>query len=279
MMTEVRWVRCGNNKVHGHPRSSGEHHHGSVVEVRACFAEPGGIRSYEEQHDDDSSRAEIAAEQANERWFEERGGGQYVGSQEEERDRYFDSLLEEQQALDSEAAQQAPSEPQTFIERFAAARAAEKAAPAQESPQEPAKADEVTPTQPVQQTLPGTEPDLDATLLDGTYTREREDGEHRTMRLRTQAPDAKFAPGKRVLSFLSGPDNEHDYTGFAFVNGRKVQVWSAHRGNTDLMADAQHLMAATDQWLLAAECRRCHRKLTVPSSIDAGLGPDCSKKA
>jgi chemotaxis regulatin CheY-phosphate phosphatase CheZ len=36
------------------------------------------------------ARAEIAAERANERYFEERGGGHYAGSQEEARDRWND---------------------------------------------------------------------------------------------------------------------------------------------------------------------------------------------
>jgi hypothetical protein len=37
----------------------------------------------------------IEAEQRNERWFEERGGGYYAGSEEEARDRFYDSLREE----------------------------------------------------------------------------------------------------------------------------------------------------------------------------------------
>jgi hypothetical protein len=35
---------------------------------------------------------ELAAEAANERWFEERGGSNYAGSDEEARDRFMDSL-------------------------------------------------------------------------------------------------------------------------------------------------------------------------------------------
>jgi hypothetical protein len=36
---------------------------------------------------------ELAAEAANERWFEERGGSNYAGSDEEARDRFMDSLI------------------------------------------------------------------------------------------------------------------------------------------------------------------------------------------
>lgn len=59
------------------------HFHSTVSEARECEA------------DHLEAKAEVAAELANERWFEERGGGFYAGSPEEARDRFYDGLLEE----------------------------------------------------------------------------------------------------------------------------------------------------------------------------------------
>ena len=42
----------------------------------------------------------------------------------------------------------------------------------------------------------------------------RETGEHRTFRIRTNKEDARFAPGERVIALLTGPDNTTSYTGF-----------------------------------------------------------------
>jgi hypothetical protein len=109
---------------------------------------------------------------------------------------------------------------------------------------------------------------------------------HRTFRLRTQGPEEDFAPGKQVIAYLSGRDNTKDYTGFGFVHpGGRLQVWNAHRANKALAAQARDLLddlpakVADGRVLLAAHCFRCHHLLTVPTSVYAGLGPDCAKKA
>jgi hypothetical protein len=275
--TATTEVRCGNTAVHGPARVNGTpnvHHHCSVAEVRACFTTPGGLLSVEDEysygHEAAQAQAEFAAEQANERYFEERGGGTYAGSEEEARDRYMDSLTEEAQR-----ASEAAYEPQSFVEAFTAARAAE--AGAETAPVSPevegvdwaATATAEPPAPPA--------PAVEAALLDGTYSLPHEGG-HRTFRLRTQAKDAPFAPGKRVLQYLSGPDNSYDYTGFAFVHGTSLKVWKKFTDNAALVEQAKTLLADPAQALVAAECRRCHRPLTVPSSIDAGLGPECAKK-
>lgn len=61
--------------------------HGSVSMAWAC------MEAAQDAQDHADMLAELAAEQANERWFEERGGGNYAGSEEEARDRWFDSLI------------------------------------------------------------------------------------------------------------------------------------------------------------------------------------------
>ena len=94
------------------------------------------------------------------------------------------------------------------------------------------------------------------------------------------------------VSLLSGPDNEGDYSYLGriargvFWAGRKIPkpgdvgpdapsskafawVW---RG---LMQDS--LPDAVEVWH-EGRCARCNRKLTVPSSIASGFGPECAGK-
>lgn len=114
-------------------------------------------------------------------------------------------------------------------------------------------------------------------LYDGLYTIEAPVG-HRTFRVRTQGLDEDFAPGKTVLAFQSGPDNNRDYTPFAFVVSGQVRIWSRFKDNAEMVRDAQALVRNPSYALQAAHCIRCHRTLTVPASIHNGYGPECAKK-
>lgn len=114
-------------------------------------------------------------------------------------------------------------------------------------------------------------------VFDGTYTLETLTG-HRTFRLRTQGKDEEFMPGKQILEYLSGADNEGDYTRFGHVAGNQPKVWKRHQDNTALLADLKAFWADPSQALAAVQCYRCHRTLTVPSSVYNGLGPECAKK-
>lgn len=145
---------------------------------------------------------------------------------------------------------------------------------------------------------------MDNKIYNGTYTLEnKETGQHRTFQIRTQAADAKFAPGKRILSLLNGPDNESNYAGFAFVtDDNKVVTWCKCRGQNGkkshyeyYSALFQQLIVAEDEneevttiihfmdreysVLLSKRCFVCNRKLTTPESIKAGIGPICAGKA
>lgn len=125
-------------------------------------------------------------------------------------------------------------------------------------------------------------------VSDGTYTVLRPDGVYVTVRIETQPDDATFAPGDRVASFLSGPDNETHFTGFAFVNGLNVNVWRRFRDTLDpKYADAVRVVlgtpSRTDEFreayaLRSGRCARCGHKLTVPASLHRGLGPDCARQ-
>ena len=111
----------------------------------------------------------------------------------------------------------------------------------------------------------------------GIYTVVSPEG-RRTFKVEVQASDAEFAPGKVIVSFLSGQDNDGDYTGFAFLIGSELRVWGKHKGATELIRFAQQLVADPDAALVAKHCARCGRTLTVPSSIASGYGPECGQK-
>ena len=127
-------------------------------------------------------------------------------------------------------------------------------------------------------------------VFNGTYTiTNKATYEHRTFRVRTQGKDSNFAPGKRVLSMLTGLDNNRDYTGFGFiVTGLEltcVQVWKTKRtpvwlGYVKLVNLVLILKdpRALEKYEVLEECRciRCNRKLTTPESIKAGIGPICA---
>jgi hypothetical protein len=117
----------------------------------------------------------------------------------------------------------------------------------------------------------------------GTITVENPgSGDHRTFKISTQPDSAKFAPGKRIVSLLTGPSNTEDFTAFGFVedNGR-ITLWSKYR--TPHYQKLAFLLEKPEQasakwgmsYLWAARCRRCNRTLTTPDSVNTGIGPNC----
>lgn len=106
-------------------------------------------------------------------------------------------------------------------------------------------------------------------------------GDHRTLVVKTQKPDAKFMPGVRLLSILEGPDNTSDYHSIGFVNTvGQVVLW---RKNAD-SAFYQWIAAALEspekysdrvEFSFEERCRRCNRLLTTPESVASGIGPVC----
>ena len=135
-------------------------------------------------------------------------------------------------------------------------------------------------------------------ILNGIYTIENEAGEHRTISIRTQKKDANFAPGERIAALLSGPDNEEDYQGFAFVKDNGFAIWKSKRGKNRISTfewyarilelvelspseiDSVELKVSlkghTYIILVEKRCAICNRKLTTPESIRAGIGPVCA---
>lgn len=106
-------------------------------------------------------------------------------------------------------------------------------------------------------------------------------GEHRTFRVRTQPQDSSFAPGKRVLALLTGPDNENSYTGFAFVDDFGIHLWGKkkteqYQALANMLERLQaHEDAGRVEVYAETTCRKCNRALTTPESILSGIGPVC----
>jgi hypothetical protein len=126
--------------------------------------------------------------------------------------------------------------------------------------------------------------DFDLATHNGVVTVRSCSGEHRTFRISTQADDAEFAPGERILYILAGPDNTADYMGLGFVkpDGRVI-LWKRHRG-TQIEKIVRVLQRVTKyremgfEYFAEGRCRRCGRTLTTPESIRSGIGPVCQEK-
>lgn len=118
-------------------------------------------------------------------------------------------------------------------------------------------------------------------IPNGFYTLAFPDGSHKTFRIHTKTEDAKFAPGKRVLSLLIGPENTSDYEGFAFVDDNGITVWKRfkHARQTEYARLLWMLTTGCEaegyELLVSRRCLRCNRPLTQPHAIEAGIGDEC----
>lgn len=98
------------------------------------------------------------------------------------------------------------------------------------------------------------------------------------------------------VMLLNGQNNEEDfaYLGHMFLkegalcimHGKKSKIWSSAGSVVAWMWWSQLLAAPKDQRIITnrmnnvefwheGKCGRCGRKLTVPSSIESGFGPEC----
>jgi hypothetical protein len=109
-----------------------------------------------------------------------------------------------------------------------------------------------------------------------------------TFRVRKPQDDERDERKLRFVSLMNGPDNESSfaYLGFfrngSYEHGRKSKI-----GSDSPAALAFGFFASTvvargvlpeqlEVWH-EGRCGRCGRKLTVPSSIASGIGPECAK--
>jgi hypothetical protein len=112
-------------------------------------------------------------------------------------------------------------------------------------------------------------------------------GQSFTYRIREGKPLGSRAP-KLFASVLTGPDNTRDYTYLGIVEraGDRAQVVPTRASTIDVNAPSfralewflQHVDSPAVEVRHMGRCGRCGRALTVPSSIDSGLGPECAGK-
>lgn len=119
-------------------------------------------------------------------------------------------------------------------------------------------------------------------IPDGIYTVVRGE-QYRTFRVKT-ANNGNLQ-GKRIVEYLSGADNDNDFTGFAFLNGKQISLWTRYRNSAGsiLLSFASYLgsdwkSAGEAYAIRSGKCYRCGHTLTVPTSLHRGLGPECAKK-
>lgn len=92
------------------------------------------------------------------------------------------------------------------------------------------------------------------------------------------------------VSVLTGSDNDSDYSflGSIFADGtyrhgRKSTIGQdapsarAFAWFYGMLSDPDRLAAQAEVWH-EGRCCRCGRRLTVPSSIEFGIGPECAKR-
>jgi len=118
---------------------------------------------------------------------------------------------------------------------------------------------------------------------DGMYTVVYPNDEYRTLRFRTMS--SGNLAGSTIISYRDGTE----WTGFGFLAAGEVKFWKRFADMNDeirlrrirkavatvLSNPAEAGMAYA---LKSNRCCRCDLPLTVPASINQGMGPECAKK-
>lgn len=110
-------------------------------------------------------------------------------------------------------------------------------------------------------------------------------------RAQKRGPDDNELTLPWFVALLNGPDNENDYQflGTVFVRPGRREYLHGRRSSISAEAPSATAIAWFLRMLLArgpmldqvevwheGRCGRCGRKLTVPESVAAGLGPECA---
>lgn len=129
-------------------------------------------------------------------------------------------------------------------------------------------------------------------VKDGTYTIVLdEQGTYRTLQVVTIEDAATLRrynnpQGTQIVKYLSGPDNEANYTLFATLKGEKAEIIRGKGDSLSTQALSVLINAGSEQRIdygaayamQSGRCWRCGRKLTVPASLHRGMGPICAEK-
>ncbi len=120
------------------------------------------------------------------------------------------------------------------------------------------------------------------------FTVENNNGKRYTFKVTYSPANGNFKP-TWFISYLTGPDNENSYTYIGIVGtDGSIRL-------TSKSPPSESLPVAVARWTLdviwgkktmpisykiqhAGRCGRCGRTLTVPESIESGIGPECSRQ-
>lgn len=106
-----------------------------------------------------------------------------------------------------------------------------------------------------------------------------------------RARRAKDAVGREqpliFIAVLTGPDNKTAYSYLGFIRDEKQHVVEYHYGIKSKLGHKALSAIAFDWWFHhmghsqvefyhEGHCARCGRTLTVPASIERGIGPECA---
>lgn len=115
-------------------------------------------------------------------------------------------------------------------------------------------------------------------------------GERYTYRVEKREAKAPY-PEMYFISYLTGSDNDTDYSCLGVLDPKTLRARLTAKSK--LAADSKPFKVLNWALGLVAErkdlpegyairhdsyCSRCRRHLTVPESIDTGLGPDCAEQ-
>lgn len=128
--------------------------------------------------------------------------------------------------------------------------------------------------------------ELNLRTHNGRITLTNPQGDHRTLWVKTMPDDSSFAPGQRMVAMLIKSDNDdwRSYRGFGFIREGKVVLWSKAKDSpiyvrlAALLNNLDEAASLGYKIRLEGRCRICNRVLTVPESIDKGIGPDCAAR-
>ena len=121
------------------------------------------------------------------------------------------------------------------------------------------------------------------------FTIENKEGKHYTFKVRRMEDNAThMILDTAFISLLTGPENTKNYTYLGILDLREGTV----RRTRNSKIEPSAISWKVAEWLIRTvwqgkempigyklhhegKCGRCGRLLTVPSSIESGLGPDC----
>lgn len=135
-----------------------------------------------------------------------------------------------------------------------------------------------------ERTQPNTVRELKAWVSGQTFTVVLSDETYATIQFDT--PETGKLAGNTIVRYLNGPDNETDFKGCAFVTPLGVaKVWKSQSENpkalravaaANIVLSASNTLEYSEAYAMrSGRCAKCNRKLTVPTSLHRGYGPDC----